>query len=145
MWAKNSYYRSQRLGGTCVNRGCIPSKALLAASGRVRELADSDHLKSLGIAIAGVNFDRPTIADHANNLVSKIRGDLTNSLKRLKVDTIHGWGKIAGPQKVSVIGDSGEKIYTAKDIMLCPGRFPLSHRGSRSIIKRFLPAMRPLD
>jgi len=126
---KTAIIEAKDMGGTCVNRGCIPSKALLAASGRVRELADSDHLKSLGIAIGGVNFDRPTIANHANNLVSKIRGDLTNSLKRLKVDTIHGWGKIAGPQKVSVIGDSGEKIYTAKDIMLCPGSVPFVPPG----------------
>ena len=37
------------IGGTCVNRGCVPSKALLAASGRVREMKDKMHLKSLGI------------------------------------------------------------------------------------------------
>ena len=37
------------IGGTCVNRGCVPSKALLAASGRVRELRDKMHLSSLGI------------------------------------------------------------------------------------------------
>jgi dihydrolipoamide dehydrogenase len=37
------------VGGTCVNRGCVPSKALLAASGRVREFRDAHHLKQLGI------------------------------------------------------------------------------------------------
>ena len=37
------------IGGTCVNRGCVPSKALLAASGRVRELQNTMHLKSMGI------------------------------------------------------------------------------------------------
>ena len=36
------------VGGTCVNRGCVPSKALLAASGRVREMQDTEHLQSLG-------------------------------------------------------------------------------------------------
>ena len=39
------------IGGTCVNRGCVPSKALLAASGRVRELRDTMHLKSMGIQV----------------------------------------------------------------------------------------------
>jgi len=39
------------IGGTCVNRGCVPSKALLAASGRVRELRDKMHLSSLGIQV----------------------------------------------------------------------------------------------
>jgi dihydrolipoamide dehydrogenase len=126
---KTAIIEAKDMGGTCVNRGCIPSKALLAASGRVRELQDSHHLRGLGIEIGAVNFDRPAIAAHADNLVSKIRGDLTNSLKRLKVDTIRGWGKVAGPQKVSVIGDGGEKTYTARDIMLCPGSIPFVPPG----------------
>lgn len=117
------------MGGTCVNRGCIPSKALLAASGRVRELQDQDHLGAMGISVGPVNFDRAAIAAHANDLVSKIREDLTNSLTRLKVETIRGWGKVAGPQKVSVLTDEGEKIITAKDIMLCPGSVPFVPPG----------------
>jgi dihydrolipoamide dehydrogenase len=117
------------MGGTCVNRGCIPSKALLAASGRVREMQDTHHLDSLGIHVNGVSFDRATIADHATSLVDKIRGDLTNSLKRLKVDTIRGWGKLVAPQKVSVLTDSGEKIITARDVMLCPGSVPFVPPG----------------
>lgn len=117
------------MGGTCVNRGCIPSKALLAASGRVRELADGHHFQDLGIQLGGVQFDRAAIAAHANNLVSKIQGDLTNSLKRLKVDIIHGWGKLAGQQKVTISMDSGEKTITAREIMLCPGSIPFVPPG----------------
>ncbi len=120
---------AKEMGGTCVNRGCIPSKALLAASGRVRELSDSHHLQDLGIQVGGVAFDQQSMADHANKLVSKIRGDLTNSLKRLNVDTIQGWGKIVDSQKVSVITDSGEKIITARDIILCPGSVPFVPPG----------------
>ncbi|MBR8831930.1 MAG: Dihydrolipoyl dehydrogenase [Chroococcopsis gigantea SAG 12.99] len=126
---KTAIIEAKDMGGTCVNRGCIPSKALLAASGRVRELRDSHHLASLGIQLGAVNFDRTTISDHANNLVGKIRADLTNSLKRLKVDTLQGWGKVVDTHKVSVIGDSGEKVYTAKDIMLCPGSIPFVPPG----------------
>ena len=51
------------IGGTCVNRGCVPSKALLAASGRVRELRDKMHLSSLGIQV------RPRV----RRLLSRIR------------------------------------------------------------------------
>ena len=126
---KTAIIEAKDMGGTCVNRGCIPSKALLAASGKVRELGDAHHLNSLGIAIGDVDFNRQAIADHANNLVSKIRADLTNSLKRLKVETVRGWGKLLGPQKVSVIGDSGEKILTARDVMLCPGSVPFVPPG----------------
>jgi dihydrolipoamide dehydrogenase len=112
------------MGGTCVNRGCIPSKALLAASGRVRELRDAHHLKTLGIQLGGISFDRETIANHADNTVSKLRGELVNSLKRLNVDVIEGWGKLAGNQKVVVETANGEKTITAKDIMLAPGSVP---------------------
>jgi dihydrolipoamide dehydrogenase len=126
---KTAIIEAKDMGGTCVNRGCIPSKALLAASGRVRELKDTHHLNSLGIEVGHVSFERQAIADHATNLVNKIRGDLTNSLKRLNVETIRGWGKIVAPQKVSVISESGEKIMTARDIMLCPGSIPFVPPG----------------
>jgi dihydrolipoamide dehydrogenase len=126
---KTAIIEAADMGGTCVNRGCIPSKALLAASGRVRELRNAHHLKSLGIQLGNVEFDRQAIANHANNLVGKIQGDLTNSLKRLGVDIIRGWGKIAGAQKVSVTTDSGEKTITAKDIILAPGSVPFVPPG----------------
>ncbi|MBD2337681.1 dihydrolipoyl dehydrogenase [Calothrix sp. FACHB-156] len=126
---KTAIIEAADMGGTCVNRGCIPSKALLAASGRVRELRNAHHLKSLGIQVSNVEFDREAIANHATNLVSKIQGDLTNSLKRLGVDIIRGWGKVAGTQKVSVTGDGGEKTITAKDIILSPGSVPFVPPG----------------
>ncbi len=126
---KTAIIEAKDMGGTCVNRGCIPSKALLAASGRVREFQDADHLKDLGIQLGGVSFERGAIADHATDLVNKIRADLTNSLTRLKVETIRGWGKVAGPQKVSITTDAGEKIITAQEIMLCPGSVPFVPPG----------------
>lgn len=126
---KTAIIEAADMGGTCVNRGCIPSKALLAASGRVRELRDTDHLQSLGIQVGSVAFERQAISDHANNLVAKIRGDLTNSLTRLKVETIRGWGKLAGPHKVSVSGEAGEQILTAQDIILSPGSVPFVPPG----------------
>jgi dihydrolipoamide dehydrogenase len=126
---KTAIIEARDMGGTCVNRGCIPSKALLAASGKVRELRDTEHLKSLGVEIGSVEFNHQAIADHANNLVAKIQGDLTNSLKRLGVDIIRGWGKVAGKQKVNVSTDKGDKTITAKDIILCPGSVPFVPPG----------------
>ncbi len=126
---KTAIVEAAEMGGTCVNRGCIPSKALLAASGRVRELRNAHHLKSLGIQVGSVEFDRQAIADHSGNLVNKIRGDLTNSLKRLGVDIIQGWGRVAGQQKVTVATDSGDKTITAKDILLSTGSIPFVPPG----------------
>lgn len=46
---KTAIIEGDVIGGTCVNRGCVPSKALLAASGRMRELQNEHHLKALGL------------------------------------------------------------------------------------------------
>lgn len=126
---KTAIIEATEMGGTCVNRGCIPSKALLAASGRVRELRNTHHLKALGINVGHVDFDRQAIANHAVNLVTKIRGDLTNSLQRLGVDILRGRGQVAGPQKVTIVTDSGEKTVTAKDIIISSGSIPFVPPG----------------
>ena len=126
---KTAIIEAAEMGGTCVNRGCIPSKALLAASGRVRELRNAHHLKALGIQIEQVSFERQAIADHAGNLVLKIRDDMNNSLKRLGVEIIQGWGKLAGAQKLSVTIATGEKTITAQDIILAPGSVPFVPPG----------------
>ncbi|RMH64895.1 MAG: dihydrolipoyl dehydrogenase [Cyanobacteria bacterium J003] len=121
---KTAIVEAADMGGTCVNRGCIPSKALLAAAGRVRELRQASHWQALGIQLGQVNVDRAGVAAHAANLVQKIRSDLTNSLKRLGVDTLIGRGKVAGSQKVSITTPTGEKIVTAKDIIIATGSVP---------------------
>jgi dihydrolipoamide dehydrogenase len=117
------------MGGTCVNRGCIPSKALLAASGKVRELRDAHHLKALGIEVGGVGFDRSAIAAHADSVVTKQREGLIGSLKRLGVDVIQGWAKVVEAQKISVATPNGEKIVTAQDVILAPGSTPFVPPG----------------
>ena len=126
---KTAIVEAAEMGGTCVNRGCIPSKALLAASGRVRELHQAHHLQSMGIQIGGVAFDRQAIADHASNLVDSIRGNMGNSLKRLGVDVIQGWGKLAASQKVTVDTPDGEKTITANHVILAPGSIPFVPPG----------------
>lgn len=102
------------VGGTCVNRGCVPSKALLAASGRVRDMKDSHHLESLGIEVDGeIKYSRQGIADHAKNLATRVKGNLENSLIGLGCDVVEGRGVLTGnPHEVK---DSATgKVYRAK-------------------------------
>ncbi|CAN4108887.1 unnamed protein product [Withania somnifera] len=91
---KTAIIEGDVVGGTCVNRGCVPSKALLAVSGRMRELQNEHHMKSFGLQVAAAGYDRQGVADHANNLASKIRSNLTNSMKSLGVDILTGFGTI---------------------------------------------------
>lgn len=117
------------VGGTCVNRGCVPSKALLAASGRVREMQDSSHLKDLGIEVEGkVKYDREAVAAHARNLASRVRGNLEGSLTALGCEVIEGRGILTGNPHEVKDGSTG-KVYRAKDIILAPGSIPFVPRG----------------
>jgi dihydrolipoamide dehydrogenase len=103
------------VGGTCVNRGCVPSKALLAASGRVREMRDTAHLESLGIHVdeSAVQYSREGIAAHAKNLANRVKGNLENSLTALGCEVIEGRGILTeNPQEVKD-GLTG-KVYKCK-------------------------------
>ncbi|KAL8027978.1 hypothetical protein ABFS82_14G128100 [Erythranthe guttata] len=124
---KTAIIEGDVIGGTCVNRGCVPSKALLAVSGRMRELQNEHHMKSFGLQVAAAGYDRQGVADHANNLASKIRNNLTNSLKSLGVDILTGVGTVLGPQKLKY--GKGDNIITAKDIIIATGSVPLVPKG----------------
>jgi len=117
------------VGGTCVNRGCVPSKALLAASGRVREMQAAGHLADFGIRVEGeVTFDREGVANHAKQLANRVKGNLGGSLTALGVDVLEGRGILTGtPGEVrdSVTG----KVHTAKEIILAPGSVPFVPPG----------------
>ncbi|KAI0566914.1 dihydrolipoamide dehydrogenase [Gracilaria domingensis] len=119
-------FEARDVGGTCVNRGCVPSKALLAAAGRIREMKDADHLRALGISLDGVSYDRQGVADHANGLASKVKGNMTNSLGALGVTVINARATLTSAQ--SIKGSDG-KTYTAENIILAPGSVPFVPRG----------------
>mmetsp|Transcript_46865 Transcript_46865/g.99536 ORF Transcript_46865/g.99536 Transcript_46865/m.99536 type:complete len:531 (+) Transcript_46865:129-1721(+) len=122
-------FSGKDVGGTCVNRGCVPSKALLAASGRVREMKAEQHLEGFGIRVEGeVKFDREGVANHAKQLANRVKGNLEGSLVALGVDIVDGRGVLTGkPNEVK--DESSGKVYTAKDIILAPGSIPFVPLG----------------
>jgi len=127
---RTAIVESRDMGGTCVNRGCVPSKALLAASGRVRELADVEHLRGFGIHAAPVRFERQAIADHAHQLVAAIRANLTKTLERSGTKILRGKGRLDGAQRVAVREASGvEKVYSAKEVIIATGSDPFVPPG----------------
>lgn len=129
---KTAIIEGHEIGGTCVNRGCVPSKALLAASGRVRDMRNDMHLKSMGIQVGSVGFDRQPIADHAQNLASTIQANLRKSLEAIGVEILIGAGKLKDdhtvqynlPGRVDVGGE-----VTAKNIMIATGSVPFVPPG----------------
>lgn len=125
---KTAVLTGKDIGGTCVNRGCVPSKALLAAAGRIRDMKDAHHLKSFGIAVGDVSYDRAGVAAHAQQLADRVKGNLEQSLKAQGVDIIESFGQVTSkPHEVKV--EATGKIITAKNIILAPGSIPFVPRG----------------
>merc|ERR1719298_31531 len=115
------------VGGTCVNRGCVPSKALLAAAGRVREMADEKHLADLGITVGGVSYEREKVAAHANNLASKVAKNLEGSLTALGITVFPEKGQMVSPTEISLVGAG--KTVKAKNVILATGSVPFVPPG----------------
>eukprot|EP00903_Cladosiphon_okamuranus_P011529 g10856.t1 len=140
---KTAVFSGKDVGGTCVNRGCVPSKALLAASGRVREMQDDHHLDGMGIKVSGVEFDRAGVAAHAKNLANKVKGGLEGSLKTLGVEVVDATGELAGANTVKAV-ETG-KTFTAKDIILAPGSLPFVPPGVQADGKTVFTSDEALD
>jgi dihydrolipoamide dehydrogenase len=108
------------VGGTCLHRGCIPSKALL----HVGHLADQlPHMEKFGLASAGASLDLGAIGEFRDNIVRQLHRGLEGLLKRRQIDLFAGWGTIGEPGVVTV-GPGGERI-TAKHIVIAPGSAPV--------------------
>ena len=110
------------LGGTCLNVGCIPSKALLHAS-EMYELAAKD-FAGLGIDVSP-KLNLPQMMAQKSESVTALTKGIEFLMKKNKVEWLKGWGKIAGPGKVSVKAEDGsETVHEAKNIVIATGSEP---------------------
>ncbi len=109
-----------RLGGTCLNVGCIPSKALLHASDFYE--AVSKTFPSLGIGVSGVSLDLPQMMKQKDEAVDGLTKGVAFLMKKHKVDVLTGEGRVAGAGKVEVKGADGKvTILDAKNIVIATG------------------------
>jgi dihydrolipoamide dehydrogenase len=94
------------LGGTCLNLGCIPTKALLQTAAM---LNDVNHGEEFGIKTNGVEFDYPTAAQRREQVVNQLRKGVQGLMKKNKVQVFNGTGSFIEPKKVKVEGNDGEE------------------------------------
>lgn len=107
--------KRKTLGGTCLNVGCIPSKALLAASETYMHA--KHHMSAMGVKVSGVDVDFPAMMAHKESVVdSNVRG-VEFLMKKNKIDWLKGAGVITAPGQVSVDGTA----YSAKHIVIATG------------------------
>ncbi|CEM23213.1 unnamed protein product [Vitrella brassicaformis CCMP3155] len=116
------------LGGTCLNVGCIPSKALLNISHKYHEMLH-DYAK-MGISFDNPAFDVAKMMAQKEKSVKGLTGGIEFLFKRNKVDYIKGWGKLTGPTEVSVdLNEGGSKQLSAKNIIIATGSDPAPMPG----------------
>jgi len=131
-------------GGTCLNVGCIPSKALLHASHLFEEAGT--HFKKLGIDVGKPKLDLKAMRAHKDDAVEGNTKGIEFLLKKNKIDAFHGTGKILAAGKVSVTGEDGkvQEIET-KNIVIATGSDVVSLPGIEIDEKRIVSSTGALD
>ena len=107
------------LGGTCLNWGCIPAKALIKSATAYRYAIDAEHY---GIKIASAEPDFNAIIARSRNVASTMSKGIQFLLKKNKIDVINGYGKLVSNHSIEVTNSEGEKsIVEAEKIILATG------------------------
>ena len=107
--------KREALGGTCLNVGCIPSKALLSSSEKFEEA--EKHFKQIGIQASGVKLDLPAMMKFKDSVVEANTKGIEFLFKKNKIDWLKGSGKITAKDTVEVDG----KAHKAKNIVIATG------------------------
>jgi dihydrolipoamide dehydrogenase len=107
-------------GGTCLNIGCIPSKALLFSS---EKFAEADHdLAAFGVVVGKPKLDLPAMLKHKDDTVSANVNGVAFLFKKHKIDSFFGAGEIKAPGEVEVTAeDGGKQTVSAKNIVIATG------------------------
>lgn len=107
----------REVGGTCLNRGCIPTKALLRAARTYREATQS---AELGVTVTGAAIDMEAMYRHVGGVTATLRSGIETLLQKGKVEILHGTARVEGEGKISVQGTE----YTAERLLLAVGSRP---------------------
>ncbi|MBY8976226.1 dihydrolipoyl dehydrogenase [Rhodobacteraceae bacterium NNCM2] len=111
------------LGGTCLNVGCIPSKALLHASEQVHEAEHT--FAKMGITAKEVSVEIPKMLEYKDGVVKANTSGIEFLFKKNKVDYVQGWGEVLSPTEVKV----GDQTLGTKNIVIATGSEPASLPG----------------
>jgi dihydrolipoamide dehydrogenase len=113
--------KNDTLGGTCLNVGCIPSKALLNNS-HYYHMAHSGDLNSRGITVGNVSLDLEKMMGEKSKAVKSLTGGIAQLFKKNKVTHLNGWGTITGPNQVQAkLSDGSIETVNTKNIIIATG------------------------
>ena len=120
---KAACVEADKLGGVCLNIGCIPTKALLSSALLVNELTEAG---GHGISFDGFTADLGPAQKRSRKVASRLSNGVGFLLKKNRVDRIEGYGRLLGGGAVEVEKDGGKRRITAGDIIIATGSRPRS-------------------
>jgi dihydrolipoamide dehydrogenase len=106
------------LGGTCLNLGCIPTKALLQTA---HLLHDAKNGEEYGVKVGDLEFDYPQAARRREQVVTQLRRGVQGLMKKNKVTVYNGVGSFVEPKKIKVETDDGEEELEAGNVLISTG------------------------
>lgn len=122
MGAKVAIIEKEQVGGTCLNWGCIPTKALVAGADILRKLRSAGEF---GINVENVNFDLSKLVDRKDAIVNKMVTGIQYLLKRNKIDLISGTASVLGTNRVVIkLNDGSTSELEGENIILATGTRP---------------------
>jgi dihydrolipoamide dehydrogenase len=111
---------ADRAGGTCLNWGCLPTKALLKNAELYHTLAH--RAAEFGFKIEGLSYDWSAVIGRSRKVSDRLAGGIEFLFKKNKVDYIRGMGSVEGTGKVGVVGNDGSlSLLECKDILIATG------------------------
>ena len=120
--AKVTLIEKHKMGGDCLNTGCVPSKALIRSA---KLLSHMKRSKEFGIRQATANFDFAEVMDRVQNVIKAVEPhDSVERYSSLGVECVQGEAHIVSPWEVKVKTDAGEKTFTTKNIVIAAGARP---------------------
>ena len=111
--------KEKTLGGTCLNIGCIPSKALLNSSEKFTEI--SKHAEEHGISTGKVDLDLSKLMQRKNKIVKQLTSGIGFLFKKNKITHIQGVASFVDKTTIKVSAADGEKNYSAKNFIIATG------------------------
>lgn len=114
---KTLLVEKKKLGGVCLNEGCVPSKTLLQAA---KTYHHAKHGSIFGVEVEGLSFDFPKAHAHKNQVMDRMRDGIAGLMKKYKVEVIEGDARLLPGLKISVNGETHE----ADNVLLCTGSSP---------------------
>jgi dihydrolipoamide dehydrogenase len=116
--------KDKTLGGTCLNVGCIPSKALLASSEYLHFA--QERFAAHGIITGGIKLDLGAMMKRKCEVVGKLTSGVAYLMKKNKIEVVKGFGKLVDGHTVEVTGgDGAKKTLKAENILLASGSVPV--------------------